>query len=404
MLLYFPDSDTTLPPSPTISTNLIMSSKVYNVTVPYVDTADFDWSFARSGPLPWNQTVWSLLAVFTAIPLWMTIELTVWVFYTFKKWSGLYFWSVLITTWGVTLHAIGFILKFCVPQCNWIFATVLAEIGWVGMVTGFSVVLYSRLHLVIRNQRTLKLVLAMIITDAFLFHVPTVVFQFGVSNKSTHKKYLPYMAPMERVQVLGFSIQEILISAIYIWATLKMLKGSFNKKIRNTIAFLVLIQIIVILADVLVITLDYAEYFTLKAVLHSFVYAFKLQLEFVILNEFREVIAKGGIAPRGLDALQVDSNPPSPPTRVSGKKWWKSTSAVGIEVTNIDVAAEMAQVRQERAQRVGDSDISTLNDVSAAQAPVTVNKVVKPYVAGETDVLDVERQYLGAWNEREREE
>jgi hypothetical protein len=208
----------------------------------------------------------------------MTVELTVWVFYTFKKYTSLYFWAVLITTWGVTLHAIGFILKFCVPSCDWVFSTVLAEIGWVSMVTGFSFVIYSRLHLVIRNQRTLKIVLAMIITDGLLFHVPTIVFQFGVSNKGTYEKYLPYMAPMERVQVLGFSVQETIISAIYIYATLKMLKRSFNKKIRNTIAFLVLIQIIVIPSDVLVIALDYAKYFTLKAVIHSFVYAFKLQL------------------------------------------------------------------------------------------------------------------------------
>lgn len=31
---------------------------VHNVTVPYVTLADFDWSFNRTGPLPWNQTVW----------------------------------------------------------------------------------------------------------------------------------------------------------------------------------------------------------------------------------------------------------------------------------------------------------------------------------------------------------
>jgi len=35
-----------------------MSHKPYNVTVPYIDAANFDWSFARTGPLPWNQTVW----------------------------------------------------------------------------------------------------------------------------------------------------------------------------------------------------------------------------------------------------------------------------------------------------------------------------------------------------------
>ena len=57
------------------------------------------------------------------------------------------------------------------------------------------------------------------------------------------------------------------------------------------------------LCDVLLIALDYAQYFTLKAVIHSFVYAFKLQLEFVILNQFRYVIADGGLAPKGLETL-----------------------------------------------------------------------------------------------------
>jgi len=279
-------------------------SSVRNVTVPYVPLDEFDWSFGRSGPLPWNQTIWSLIAVFTAVPLWMTIELTVWVFYVFKRYSGLYFWSVLITTWGVTFHAIGFVLKDCVPQCSWIFSTALAEIGWVGMVTGFSVVLYSRLHLVsfvMHSSQILRLSLAMIIVDAFLFHVPTIVFQYGLSDPHTHAKYLPYMGPMERVQVLGFSIQETILSAIYIYGTIQMFKESLTPKIRATLRYLVLIQVVVILCDVVVIVLDYAQYFTLKAVIHSFVYAFKLQLEFVILNELRHV-SKGGLAKKSLNA------------------------------------------------------------------------------------------------------
>jgi hypothetical protein len=246
----------------------------------------------------------SLIAVFTALPLWMTLELTVWIFYTFRRYSGLYFWSVLITTWGVTLHAIGFVLKDCVPQCPWILSTTLAEIGWIGMVTGFSVVLYSRLNLVsfvMQNRFILPLALAMIIIDAVLFHVPTVVFQFGLSNKPTHAKFLPYMNVMERIQILGFSIQEIILSTIYIYGTLKMVQESFNKRARITMVYLILIQVIAILCDALVIGLDYAQYFTLKAVIHSFVYALKLQLEFVILNKFRDVVAKG--APQGLDAL-----------------------------------------------------------------------------------------------------
>lgn len=114
--------------------------------------------------------------------------------------------------------------------------------------------------------------------------------------------------------MLGFSVQEIILSIIYIYGTMKMVKESFNPRVRTTIIFLILIQVVAILCDVVVIALDYAQYFMLKAVIHSFVYAFKLQLEFVILNEFREVIAKGGLAPLQLNGIQDDrvfmSTPP----------------------------------------------------------------------------------------------
>jgi hypothetical protein len=308
-----------------------MSHHVQNITVPWVPLDEFDWSFARSGPLPWNQTVWSLLAVFTALPIWTTVELTANVFFTFRRYKGPYFYSVLATTWGVSIHAIGFILKFCVPDCNWILATVLAEIGWVGMVTGFAVVLYSRMGLLVRSHNVRRWALAMIIFDAFAFHVPTIVFQFGVSSKFGHAKYLPYMAPMERVQVTGFTIQEIILSTIYIYATMRYLKTSFQKSTRRTITLLAAIQIIVILLDLIVIVLDYCEYFTLKAVLHSFVYAVKLQLEFVILNDVKDMARRGTLAPSTLPTVQLASgsseagtSPPSPPAKPSGKKWWPS--------------------------------------------------------------------------------
>jgi hypothetical protein len=308
-----------------------MSHRVQNITVPWVPLDEFDWSFARSGPLPWNLTVWALLAVFTALPIWTTVQLTANVFYTFRRYKGLYFYSVLATTWGVSIHAIGFILKFCVPQCNWILATVLAEIGWVGMVTGFAVVLYSRMGLLVRNRNVLQWALAMIIFNAFAFHVPTIVFQFGVSSKTSHTKYLPYMAPMERIQVTGFTIQEVILSAIYIHATLQFLQTSFQKSTRRTISLLVAIQILVILLDVIVITLDYCEYFTLKAVLHSFVYAVKLQLEFVILNDVKAMARGGTLTPSILPTVQLARSssdarktPPSPPAKPSGKRWWAS--------------------------------------------------------------------------------
>ncbi|OXV07938.1 hypothetical protein Egran_04298 [Elaphomyces granulatus] len=282
-------------------------SGLHNITVPYVSTSQFDWSFARTYPLPWNQTIWSIVAVFSAVPLWMNIELTVWVLYVFRRYSGLYFWSILITTWCIALHAIGYVLKECVPDCNWILSTLIVEIGWVGMVTGFSMVLYSRLHLVnftIKNPHILRITLIMIITDAFLFHTPTIVFQFGLANQSRHDQYASYLHVMERIQIMGFSLQEITLTSIYIYGTLQIIKSSLNSKIRTTMVFLILIQVMVMCCDISVIALDYANYYMLKAVVQSFYYALKLQLEFVILNKFRDVIANGGLTPGGLDVVE----------------------------------------------------------------------------------------------------
>lgn len=122
----------------------------------------------------------------------MTVELTVWVFYLFRRWSGLYFWSVLITAWGVALHAIGFVLKVCVPSCSYILSMVIAILGWIGMVTGFAMVMYSRLNLigfVMRNRFILRLALSLIIVNGVVFHTSTItIFAIGMANPTSSAK------------------------------------------------------------------------------------------------------------------------------------------------------------------------------------------------------------------------
>ncbi|KAI1106934.1 hypothetical protein F4804DRAFT_272552 [Jackrogersella minutella] len=336
-------------------------SGVRNITVPWVPLDEFDWSFARTGPLPWNLTVWSIIAVFTALPIWTTVELTFWVFYTFERWRGVYFYSVLGTTWGVTIHAVGFVLKFCVPEANWILSTVLSEIGWVAEVCGFSIVLWSRLHLVIPSHtRILRYVLAMIVLDEIIVGIPTIVFQFLISNSATHDTYLQHMEIMERVQIMVFSVQETIISAIYVWGTLQLLKLSLNTKAKTTLAFLIIVQVIVVLADVLVVALDYLEYYTLKAVLHSFVYAFKLQVEFVVLNEFKH-IAKGGITGNGGSLGEVPggfffNNQPLDTPKISGDPMHNNS---GVTVVN--------SARGSPSSRTTGSDVSRAPNENAQE-------------------------------------
>lgn len=161
------------------------------------------------------------------------------------------------------------------------------------MVTGFSLVLYSRLNLlsvVMRHRYILRIALTAIIADAILFHIPViVVFMVGIHSPRSFVQYVQYMNILERIQIVMFSVQELALNGLYIYGTFKMAQDSFNKRVWKTIAVLIAIQIAAICCSALLIILDFLGYYILKSFIHSFVYTFKLQLEFVILNELKHL-------------------------------------------------------------------------------------------------------------------
>jgi hypothetical protein len=110
------------------------------------------------------------LSALTAVAWYNVIDLNVLIFITFKRHRGLYFYSLLASSWGIAIYALAFLMKFFQVWKN------------NAMVTGQSLVLYSRLHLVVRDKEKIRWVLYMIIIDVFLFHVPTTVLTFGVRH------------------------------------------------------------------------------------------------------------------------------------------------------------------------------------------------------------------------------
>ncbi len=81
-----------------------------------------------TGALPYDPVEYCILAACTAIAWAFTIELNVEAVITFRHWKGLYFWALLISSWGCTLHALGFILKFLVGT-SWLVDLAFIEIG-----------------------------------------------------------------------------------------------------------------------------------------------------------------------------------------------------------------------------------------------------------------------------------
>jgi hypothetical protein len=231
------------------------------------------------------------IAGFFAIAVFNVLEINVLIFSTFKRRTGLYFWSLLIASWGIPLHATGFLLKFFQLCGNDYVNATLVIIGWYSMVTGQSMVLYSRLHL-ITEKRRIRWVLVMIIVDFFLFHVPTTVLFYGCNSSNSRPFLTPY-AIYEKIQLTAFSLQEFIISALYIWEARKMLQsiGSIKKEeARSVMVHLILVNILMIVMDCTLLGTEYANEYSIETTYKSTLYSIKLKLEFAILNRLRSLV------------------------------------------------------------------------------------------------------------------
>ena len=240
------------------------------------------------GPLPEDTARTSILIAMLSISIYMSALVDLKVLTIFKRRNTLYFWSLLVTSWGIISHSLGVILKWFVGSCPWAVNTAFSSIGWWGMVTGQSLVLYSRLHLVVRNERILRAVLIMIIIDFCLFQVPTTIQKF-MSTELDHSEWVTVFRVYERIQLVVFTFQELIISAIYIRATVKWLSPSDPEGMRHTKQFLIYLNILCIALDIAIVCEVFSGEWVYEEATQSMAYAIKLTLEFAVLNKVMEL-------------------------------------------------------------------------------------------------------------------
>jgi hypothetical protein len=221
-----------------------------------------------------------------------TLELILLIFTTFQHWHGLYFWSLLIASFGVIPYNVGFIVVFF--QLTQQYAGfIIDSYGWITMVTGQSVVLYSRLHLVLRNPKVLRAVLWMIIVDAVVLHVSTTVVLFGSSYGDDQGGFNAAWTVIEKVQMTAFCIQEFIISGLYLYETIKVLKIVSGGHTRRTMWELFIINVLIIALDIALLVVEYLNLRIYEQAFKGVVYSIKLKLEFAILGKLVNIVRNG---------------------------------------------------------------------------------------------------------------
>ncbi|KAH6963401.1 hypothetical protein HG530_007179 [Fusarium avenaceum] len=250
------------------------------------------------------------IAVCMGLSLYNVVELNVLIFTTFKTRGSLYFWSFVAATNGIAPHTIGFLLKNLVLSDNFVLNVTLISIGWVLMVSGQSLVLYSRLHLIFWNKFHLELVLAMIIVNAVVLHIPTIILMYGSNSTGDENPWVHPYKIYEKIQVTVFFLQELIISALYIKAC-SLFFGtewlSRRKGVQLMRKHLLLVNIIIILLDIPILVLEFADLYDFQTAYKALVYSIELKLEFNLLNGLVEV-AQGSDAIGSRSGNQIMTN------------------------------------------------------------------------------------------------
>ncbi|GES65842.1 integral membrane protein [Aspergillus terreus] len=234
-----------------------------------------------------------VLTAFSGIALFIAIEVIILCFVTFKRYRGAYFWSLLVASCGLIVNCIGFIIFFFVAASPYVSVTLIL-IGWYCMVTGHSIVLWSRLHLVFRRPKYLRLILALIVTNAICLHVPITVLLYGAVTPTSPPSFERGYDIMERIQLIGFCLQEFLLSGIYIWQTSKLLRlRPQGAPYRVVLTRLLVINVVILALDATVVILEYAGLFSLQVFFKPLAYGLKLRLEYAILGSLIQLVTSG---------------------------------------------------------------------------------------------------------------
>jgi hypothetical protein len=174
-------------------------------------------------PLQTSPAVIQIMFTFAGIALYNTLELICLLLVTFNRYRGLYFWSLLLTSLGIVPYTIFLLFKFfaVLPVEYNLLDIAFLDVGWQLMVTGQSVVMYSRLHLLVHDSRVLRAVRYMIIGSWFLCNIPTTILVF-LSNSQLAQQSAGIYAVWERLQLVVYFCQEVIISLIYVKAIFDM--------------------------------------------------------------------------------------------------------------------------------------------------------------------------------------
>jgi hypothetical protein len=220
-----------------------------------------------------------------------SVELLVLCFRQCMKQRFASFWGIFVAALGIILYGFGdFLSLFQLVGYHNVGTLTLSIIGWCCMVTGQSLVLWSRLHLILDNPKFVRRILCVVIFDAIILHLPMIIAAYGANSPNPHDGFVKAYTIIAQIQLIGFFVQEILLSAIYIWGGIKFLKVADDNRSRRTFHELIIINVIIIAIDGTLVSIQYASRHVIQLSIKALLYSVKLKLEYEILGGLAKAV------------------------------------------------------------------------------------------------------------------
>ncbi|KAL5402354.1 hypothetical protein PMIN03_010738 [Paraphaeosphaeria minitans] len=237
----------------------------------------------------WNAEALAVV-ICSALALYNALELELLIFTTFHAYRGLYFWSLTLASFGVIPYVLGFMIEYF--RLSYLsLGTAIDTVGWILMVTGQSVVLYSRLWLVFGNnhKRLLKMIKWMIIFNGSTFHGLTAIVVYGSRFGRKTAGFGKAYDAIERIQMCVFFLQEVILSGLYIWKAIDIIQTSDRKRSHHIMWQLFSINVIIIVLDIALLAMEFSSQHVAQQTIKGLIYCIKLKFELAILNKLVDV-------------------------------------------------------------------------------------------------------------------
>jgi hypothetical protein len=209
-----------------------------------------------------DDRISGLMALFTAAFIGMGVLCAIEVFFligmTFRRRSGLYFWSMIITNASELCFNISnilylWLLKDSYPWITLTFA-VVSDLGY--SMFGF-LILYSRLHILSASPRTLRFVLYAICAEVLFLELPMEVLLVG-STILPSSTFTPVYGIFWRIEACVYTVCDLSLSGTYIFHVRRMWSSVNDQQMRSVLRRVLFMTTFLISLDILNIILTFS--------------------------------------------------------------------------------------------------------------------------------------------------